>query len=90
MHIRKESQLSLHILGNAMLQEDILCHQVKKPLVPGIGYILLIHWPKMSHGAPQAPQAVAKTGCFLHVDKALLLKTILNVIKHSDVKVMSN
>lgn len=73
-----------------MLQEDILCYQVQ-PLMPGIGYILLIHWPKMSHGAPQAPQAVAKTiGCFLHVDKALLLKTILNVIKHSDVKLMSN
>lgn len=65
------------IIGEMMPQLDILCYQVK-PLVPGMGYILLSQWPKGYHETPQTLQAI---GWSPQPDgKALLLKTTLTYV----------
>lgn len=54
-----------------------------------MGYTLLRHWPRGSHGTPQTPQAIC---CALKpVDnKALLMKTLADIIEHRDIELMLN
>lgn len=55
-----------------------------KPPLPGMGYILFIHWPKGSHEiiSLPTPQVITKyIGCFMQPDiKVLLLKTTLTSV----------
>ena len=58
-----------------------------------MGYTLLRHWPRGSHGTPQTLQAIEKAiGCALKpVDnKALLMKILADIIEHRDIELVIN